>query len=82
MVNACHSILNVKVLVGALNQKKDLVGAFSVILQLHQLIVSSTSLYTVYTQRQQPRPCHASSSWQHREGGGVLSLDVGMVNTF
>ena len=71
-----------KAVVAAFNQKKALVGAFSVILQLHQLIVYSTSLYTVYTQRQQPRPCHASSSWQHRDGGGVLSSDVGMVNTF
>ena len=30
--------LNVKALVGALNQEKALVGAFSVIVQLHRLI--------------------------------------------
>ena len=31
-------VLNVKVLVGAYNQEKALVGAFSVIVQLHRLI--------------------------------------------
>ena len=31
-----------KVLVGAFNQEKALVGAFSVIVQLHRLIVHST----------------------------------------
>ena len=33
-----HSVLNVKALVGAYNQEKALVGAFSVIVQLHRLI--------------------------------------------
>ena len=33
-----HSVLNVKALVGAFNQEKALVGAFSVIVQLHRLI--------------------------------------------
>ena len=33
-----HSILNVKALVGTFNQEKALVGAFSVIVQLHRLI--------------------------------------------
>ena len=33
-----------KVLVGAFNQEKALLGAFSVIVQLHRLIVCSTSL--------------------------------------
>ena len=33
-----HSVLNVKALVGAFNQGKALVGAFSVIVQLHRLI--------------------------------------------
>ena len=42
-VNACsaeclNSVLNVKELVGAFNQEKALVGAFSVIVQLHRLI--------------------------------------------
>ena len=38
------SVLNVKVLlVGAFNQEKALVGAFSVIVQLHRLIVYSTT---------------------------------------
>ena len=32
------SVLNVKALVGAFNQEKALVGAFSVIEQLHRLI--------------------------------------------
>ena len=36
------SVLNVKALVGAFNQKINLVGAFSVVVQLHQLIVCST----------------------------------------
>ena len=36
---ACpFSVLNVKALVGAFNQEKALVGAFSVIVQLHRLI--------------------------------------------
>ena len=35
--------LNVKALVGAFNQEKALVGAFSVIVQLHRLIVYSTN---------------------------------------
>ena len=38
-----HSVLNVKAVVAAFNQEKALVGAFSVILQLHQLIVYSTN---------------------------------------
>ena len=33
-----HSVLNVKAQVGAFNQEKALVGAFSVIVQLHRLI--------------------------------------------
>ena len=33
-----YSVLNVKALVGAFNQEKALVGAFSVIVQLHRLI--------------------------------------------
>ena len=33
-----NSVLNVKALVGAFNQEKALVGAFSVIVQLHRLI--------------------------------------------
>ena len=33
-----HSVLNVKALVGAFNQEKALLGAFSVIVQLHRLI--------------------------------------------
>ena len=42
-VNAClaqclNSVLNVKALVGAFNQEKALVGAFSVIVQLHRWI--------------------------------------------
>ena len=38
-----NSVLNVKAVVAALNQEKALVGAFSVIVQLHQLIVYSTT---------------------------------------
>ena len=34
-----HSVLNVKAVVGAFNQEKALVGAFSVIVQLHQVEV-------------------------------------------
>ena len=33
-----HSVVNVKALVGAFNQEKALVGAFSVNVQLHRLI--------------------------------------------
>ena len=44
-VNAClaqclNSVLNVKVVVATFNQETSLVGAFSVIVQLHLLIVS------------------------------------------
>ena len=38
-----NSVLNVKAVVSAFNQEKALVGAFSVIVQLHQLIVYSTT---------------------------------------
>ena len=38
-----NSVLNVKAVVAAFNQEKALVGAFSVIVQLHRLIVYSTS---------------------------------------
>ena len=38
-----YSVLYVKVLVGAFNQEKALVGAFSVIVQLRRLIVCSTT---------------------------------------
>ena len=37
-----------KALVGAFNQEKALVGAFSVIVQLHRLIVNSSSEHWVY----------------------------------
>ena len=39
------SVLNVKVVVAAFNQEKALVGAFSVIVKLHRLIVYSTSFH-------------------------------------
>ena len=40
-----HSVLYVKAVVAAVfNQEKALVGAFSVIVQLHRLIVPSTNL--------------------------------------
>ena len=47
-VNIClayylNSVLNVKAVVAAFNQEKALVGAFSVIVQLHRLIVCSTN---------------------------------------
>ena len=42
-----HSDLNVKGLVGAFNQEKALVGAFSVIVQLYRLIVYSSSVGTI-----------------------------------
>ena len=35
-----NSVLNVKAVVGAFNQEKALVGAFSMIVQLHRLIVT------------------------------------------
>ena len=38
-----NSVLNVKALVGAFNQEKALIGAFSVIVELRRLIVYSTS---------------------------------------
>ena len=38
MLSNPNSVLNVKALVGAFNQEKALVGAFSVIVQLHRLI--------------------------------------------
>ena len=41
-----NSVLNVKALIGAFNQEKALVGAFSVIVQFHWLIVYSTKHYT------------------------------------
>ena len=38
-----NSFLNVKAVVGAFNQEKALVGAFYMIVQLHRLIVYSTT---------------------------------------
>ena len=38
LAKCLHSVLNVKALLGAFNQEKALVGAFSVIVQLHRLI--------------------------------------------
>ena len=38
MEEAPNSVLNVKALEGTFNQEKALVGAFSVIVQLHRLI--------------------------------------------
>ena len=40
-----NSVLNVKALIGAFNQEKALVGAFSVIVQFHRLIVNSFNYY-------------------------------------
>ena len=37
------NVLNVKAVVAAFNQEKALVGAFSVIVQLHRLVVCSTT---------------------------------------
>ena len=37
-VSSFNSVLNVKVLVGAFNQEKALVGAFSMIVQLYRSI--------------------------------------------
>ena len=43
-----HSVLNVKALVGAINQEKALVGAFSVIVQLVvEPMDSFTALYII-----------------------------------
>ena len=39
LAQCLNIVLNVKALVGAFNQEKALVGAFSVIVQLHRLIV-------------------------------------------
>ena len=38
-----NSVLNVKAVVAAFNQAEALVGAFSVIVQLHRLIISTTT---------------------------------------
>ena len=40
-----NSVFNVKALVGTFNQEKALVGAFSVIVQHHRLIVYSTTAH-------------------------------------
>ena len=47
---SAFSVLNVKALVGAFNQEKALVGAFSVIVQLYRLIVYSTTYYFTVTE--------------------------------
>ena len=44
LVQCLNSVINVKAVVAAFNQEKALVGAFSVIVQLHQLIVNSSTL--------------------------------------
>ena len=47
-----NCVLNVKAVVAAFNQEKALVGALSVIVQLHQLFVCSTNHHTI--------PCYTS----------------------
>ena len=44
LASRLNSVLNVKAVVGTLNQEKALEGAFSMIVQLHRLIVCSTNL--------------------------------------
>ena len=43
IVHCLNRVLNVKALVGAFNQEKALVGAFSVIIKLRRLIVCSST---------------------------------------
>ena len=58
LTKCLNSVLNVKALVGAFNQKKALVGVLSVIAQLRRLIVCSTRIKCVtkpsYQQRSTP----------------------------
>ena len=52
MAECLNRFFHVKAVVAAFNQKKVLVGAFSVIVQLHQLFVCSTNHHTI--------PCYTS----------------------
>ena len=61
-----------KALVGDFNQEKALVGAFFVIVQLHRLIVYSTSLHRVHDAvphtRHGPGQAAAEQAHQHSCG--------------
>ena len=56
-------ILNVKALLAAFNQEKALVGTFSVIVQLHRLIVYSTSLDRAEQGGTNARPVSGNLRW-------------------
>ena len=59
------SVLNVKAVVAAFNQKKALLGAFSVIVQLHRLIVYTALFVTL--------PLVSSRGICSRFLGGIIS---------
>ena len=74
-----------KVLVGAFNQEKALVGAFSVIVQVWRLIIKSSN-YNPQSSVPQPHGLllvrgaedgAASSGHQHEAGGGGAQLPGG-----
>ena len=53
--------VNMKALVGAFNQEKALVGAFSVIVQLHRLIIFTAQDVTLDPAQPPPRAVDASA---------------------
>ena len=69
----CNSLFNVKVLVGAFNQEKALVGAFSVIVQpvVEPMDRFTALVITSITTHQRPDPEHDAGLPE--EGHGVLS---------
>ena len=76
-------VLNVKAVVAAFNQEKALVGAlvgaFSVIVQLHRLIVNSTSVDIVYLSGTHLAGLQAPHGARGVDGGGPQQVRVNLI---
>ena len=68
-----------KAVVAAFNQEKALVGAFSVIVQLHRLIVNSTSVDIVYLSGTHLAGLQAPHGARGVDGGGAQQVGIDLV---
>ena len=68
-----NSVLNVKALIGAFNQEKALVGAFSVIVQFHRLIVYGTSYFSLDFQFHEFHVCRLEELERQSKGSGSVT---------
>ena len=72
--------MNLEAVVGTFNQEKALVGAFSVIIQLHRLIVCSTNKTPSHFLPCKPRAPPVMTSLHH--GGHLLGKMKSVFNEF